>query len=177
MTRILICAILLLTMLLSFGCGGGGGGSSAESFTKATISFSLISTTTLPCRLNGVEVRATLPTGLTVAASGKTITSGLEVGSAASVIAPSAYSIFSSYSAPNRIRITIADAGTGFGPGEMVRLTCSVAPGTTNISESDKLALENAITFKASGWDPAAASNPSSLNTYLKPKVAVTLKN
>jgi len=39
---------------------------------------------------------------------------------------------------------------TGFGPGEMARLTFSLAAGTT-ISESNRLTLENAIIFKSSG--------------------------
>lgn len=183
MTRKLLGMLLLIGLLITCGCGGGGdtvvnvGGSQP---TKAVISFSLISTATLPFRLNGVRISATLPTGFTVATAGSAITSGLEAGSATiNVVNTNLFPIFGSYSAPNRVTLIIADstnAQVGFGPGEMVRLTGSLVVGTT-VTESDRLALENAITFNASGWDPrpTATTNPSSLNLLLKPRVTVTL--
>ena len=177
----------MLIMLLSFGCGGGGGSAANTSGTpaantpatpaKVVISFSLISTAKLPFRLNGVQISATLPAGLTVTASGSTIASGLEAGSVASSAVNTNFPVFGRYSAPNRVTLVIADssnAQTGFGPGEMARLTCSLAAGIA-ISESDRLTLENAITFKASGWDPTAATNPVSLNRFLKPRIVIIM--
>jgi len=68
----------------------------------------------------------------------------------------------------------------GFGPGEIVRLSCKVAAGTT-LSESARLAFENEIasSFKASGWDqrPSALTNPASLKAYLKPQIAIFQAN
>ena len=181
MTKRIVALLPLLILLLSFGCGGGGGGG-GSSYSKVTISFSLISTATLPFRLSGFQLAGTLPAGVTVTTGDvnnpKLITNGLDLGSAITASAVSWQSlVFGSYSAPNRIRLVIAD-GTpdqaGFGPGEMVRLTCSITDGTA-FSSSDLQALENAITFKASGWETPTKVSP--LNEFLKPKVTVTLSN
>jgi hypothetical protein len=178
--------LLLSFILLScIGCGGGGSSDAPVGISKATISFSLISTATLPFRISGLQINGTLPAGVSVttgdAADPRSITAGLVVGSAVGTVADWQSSVFGSYSTPNRVRLMIVDGSNtkpGFGPGEMVRLTCSVAAGTT-ISESERLALESAITFKASGWDPAATSgtNPKSLNMLLYPKIAITYSN
>jgi hypothetical protein len=166
-------------MLLSFGCGSGSWDNATVTPTKAIISFSLISTSQLPFRLSGVQMSATLPSGLKVAASGSTITSGLEAGSAVSN-SVTLFPVFGRYSAPNRVTMLVADGTSnqaGFGPGEMARLTCALIDGTTTISENDRLTMENSLTFNASGWNPTAAINPSSLNIFLKPRIAVTLTN
>lgn len=185
MTKRMVRLFPLFAMLLSFGCGGGGSADTTGGPAKATISFSLISTATLPFRISGLQIDGTLPAGVTVTTGDvnfpRKITEGLVAGSAVGATADWQSSVFGSYSAPNRVRLIIADGTSvkpGFGPGEMVRLTCTVAAGTS-ISESERLALESAITFKASGWDPTATTgtNPKPLNLFLSPKIAVTFSN
>jgi hypothetical protein len=173
-----IHVLLLLALLLISGCSGNGGTSSETPGgpTKATISFSLVSTATLPFRISGVQMNVSLPAGLIIATPGTAISSGLEVGSATT-----SFLIAGSYTGLNQIALVIYDKSTGqigFGPGEMARLTYSLDAGKT-MGESERLALENAITFtfKASGIDPTASASPSPLNTYLIPKVVVTLAN
>lgn len=167
--RIFFILLAVQTVALS-ACGGGGGGGAAQ--PKAVISFSLLSTQSLPFRINGVLMTATLPANLTVSTgANKEIVAGLNVGSAVAGML-----IFGSYSSP-LVKISVLDstpAQTGFGPGEMTRLTCQLAVGTT-ITENDRLAIENSLTFMASGFDPNAATNPSSLNGFLRPRIAVTL--
>ena len=178
MTTRIITLFFFFALLLSFGCGGGSGGSSPGSPSKATISFSLISTESLPYRIIGVKFSGTLPAGVTVttndASNPKLITDGLVPGSAVGTLADWQGGIQGRYSSPSRFMLAIADGtNTGFGPGEMVRLTCTVAAGLS-LSTSDLQALENAITFRASVWDPTAATNPSLLDArLLKMKIAV----
>lgn len=175
--------LLLAFVLLScFGCGGGSSDAPVGP-TKATISFSLISTATLPFRISGLQIDGILPAGVSVTTGDanypKLITDGLVPGSAVGNAASWQSPNFGSYSSP-KVSIKIADGtNIGFGPGEMARLTCTIATGTT-LSENDRLALENAITFKVSGWSPNSTSLTAelkSLNAFLKPKIAITYSN
>jgi hypothetical protein len=184
MTKNVFYLFSLLAVLFSFGCGGGGGGGGdvASSSAKATISFSLISSATLPFRISGVQINATLPPGFMAGSSGP-ITSGLEPGSSASTGVTTDFPLSGSYVAPNLITLIIADATngqSGFGPGEIVRLTCPLAEGVNSESELqaalEKALLDKAITFKVSGWNPTATSNPSLYAVgLLTPKITVTL--
>lgn len=192
MTKKIFRLFPLLALLVSFGCGGGGSSADTPVITsKATISFSMISTATLPFRISGVQIDAVLPTGITVTTGDiyipRLITDGLVAGSAVGVAGDWQTKVFGSYSAPNRVRLIIADGAdvqTGFGPGEIVRLTCSISAGTT-ISESDlQAALEKAIldykiTFTASGWDKNATTgiNPKPLTALLILKATGTISD
>ncbi len=192
--RNIIRNLLLSGLLITCGCGGGGGTSSGGTVTvvntgdnhptKAVLSFSLVSTAQLPFRVSGVQMNAILPSSLVVTngdpANPKTITSGLEAGSATAATQTTQFPIFGSYSSP-KVTIMVADSTqgqTGFGPGEMARLTCAIKAGAT-LNQSDIQAFEDNFTFKASGWDPrpSATTNPSALDGFLKPRIVVTLSN
>jgi hypothetical protein len=168
-------------------CSGGGGGDGRggnqslnkgdQLSKKAVIVFSLISSQRLPFRMNGVEFTASLPIGMSVVVTGAKISSGLEAGNAVSNV------LVSGSFVAQKIKLMISDTTliqSGFGPGEVARLTCPITVGTT-LSESDRVAFENEVvrTFKASGWDsrPSALVNPTSLKGYLQPKVAVVFTN
>ena len=164
--------ILFLVALLA-SCGGGS--TSTPPPNSAVISFSLISTQTLPFRISGVQLSTRLPAGVTVetvTGSTKEIASGLFAGSAVAGVVTPTFPIFGRYSSPV-VSVVVADGsgtGTGFGPGEMARVTCSVAPGTS----IDVNQLLTQFTFKAAGIDPVAAVNPSPLNPYLTPRISVS---
>lgn len=177
------CRVLMLVCLFQVtGCGGGGAGVNpiVPKYTKAVISFSLLSSQRLPFRMTGVLMTGVLPAGLSVTTGAssdpKMITGGLSAGSSVAGGVTSQFPVFGRYSAP-KFLITVADstqAQVGFGPGEIVQLTCGLTDGAT-ISGSDKFIIERSITFNASGYNPTATVNPSSLNSYLRPNVSVTL--
>jgi hypothetical protein len=159
---------------MTLGCSSGG--SDAVTATKAKISFSLISTATMPFRINSIQINASLPAGFSVATEdANKISDGFLFPGSAVEVSSLALIMGGTYSA-QKVEVMLAAVNSniaGFGPGEIFILTCTVA-ASTDISAINLSALENAVTFRATGWDPSAATNPSPLNTYLKPKITIT---
>ncbi|MDD2852246.1 MAG: hypothetical protein PHY09_10170 [Desulfuromonadaceae bacterium] len=179
MARTFVHLTVFFIVALVCGCGSGGAPESGMhgALSRATISFSLVSTARLPFRINGVQLIAPLPSALDVTtADNGLISGGLTPGSAVAAVVSGPSLLFGTYSA-NMLSIVITDgstAQTGFGPGEMARMTWVMRAGAV-IGESDRLALEKSVTFKASGWDQTVVSNPSSLDGYLRPKIVIEL--
>ncbi len=134
---------MLSLMSALYGCGSGDGGKvifplySGQGSTTAVVSFSAISTSTLPNQIGGITITTILPPGVSVPtdpSNPRLINSSVLVtGSALASIPDDGLSkiIQGDYSSAGRqVRITVASF-LGFGPGEYARLTCTVAPGAT----------------------------------------------
>jgi len=185
----LFCSLFIL---LVTGCGGGGGGSSitngqtpaSPAQKTAVITFSAISTSRLPVRINGVEIIAILPNGITVPTE-STIPSQVSVfalaaGNAVSSAVSSNSYVFGSYSASSKkIKISVADSSStqdGFGPGDFVQLTCDVTSGTI-LTENNFTVLNSPLLYmKVVGYD-STSRNTVNLTSYLKPSLKVTFGN
>lgn len=159
MKKITLFSLLSLVGLMQItGCGSGSGGGAIATEKTAVVSFSVMSTSRLPFRIEGVQLSALLPSGVTVVtdpASNK-ITSGSLVGGSTTANAL----VFGSYSAPiQKVKIDVAQVNPGFGPGEFARLTCNVVPGTT-LTESDFVnKFAPSFAFKATYYDSVAGQN------------------
>lgn len=173
--------IFFCTLVLLSACGGGNTSPAGSSTTtsQAIISFSLVSTATLPFRMTGFELTAALPSGVSVSKNGTTMISSTSLAAGSALTAnPGQVAVSGSFIAPN-IKISyVGDQQAGFGPGEIARLTCLLGDGVA-INENARLALENEVnsTFLASGWDPGASTNPTSLKPLLKAKVDISISN
>lgn len=161
MLKNLSCMVVLIGALALFGCGGGGGGGAAPvSPTKAELSFVLVNRAQLPCPISGVEVNGLVPAGLTVTTgtspNARKPIVGLAAGSALAS-AGSQAAVYGSYSSPNSVHVIIASGGSansGFGAGEIFKLTCGLLPGTTALSPEDVANLKASVSLKASGINP-----------------------
>lgn len=168
--------LLALACMILFGCGGGGdsGGAVDDSYLfpagTATLTFSAMSTATLPAPISGIDFIVTLPQGMSVTTSGNSGQIAV-----ASVTAGSALSgtnlAYGSYSASTRTaHLTMATTSNTFRAGEFLRLSCNVDLGST-ITLADVKALNAPVNIiGASGYDPVARSTVS-----LTDKIAVTL--
>lgn len=178
----LFCSLFILQVT---GCGGGPGDNSQAPVTStqktAVITFSIMSTNRLPVRINGIEITAYLPSGVTVPTESTTPSqvsaSALAAGSAVTGAISTSNYVFGSYSASSRkINIFVADssgAQSGFGPGSFAQLTCNVTNGTT-LTGNDFVILNNPFPhLKAIGYDPASRSSID-LTSYLTPSLEVT---
>jgi hypothetical protein len=134
----LFLAIITLTLA---GCGGGGGTTTAPSTSKTTAVLKIGTQGTLGAgvSLYGVGVIVTLPTGVTVAtdssgnvASSVAVVSGVASGGS---IAPPGYTPATA-TAKTTLKLIVAAAGTGFGTGEFVTVTCNL-PAGNSLQESD----------------------------------------
>lgn len=149
MNHVLKAIIPLSLFLILTACGGGGGTtpSPPPPIPKtATISFSVISTARLTAPVQGVQLSAYLPVGVTVATNvGSTTLSSaaLTVGSG---ITGANRQVYGSYSAPIRkVKITVATTEDTFRGGEFAKLTVSY-PATITLTVTDFSSL-NAPSF------------------------------
>lgn len=122
-----------------------------------------------------MELSGNLPAGFSVATGGagqRAIGAGLEGGS--TLAAGGAWqTVFGSYSSP-KVTILVADGSSaGFGPGEVARLTCQLAPGA-DTSDNARIAIAGGLAFQASGIDPTALVQPSPLTSYLRSGVSIS---
>jgi len=140
----LFLAIITLTLAA---CGGGGGGGStvpapvpaAAAKTTAVLKIGTAGTLGTGVSLYGVGVVVTLPTGATVAtdssgnvASSVAVVSGVATGGS---MAPPVYTPATA-TAKATLKLIVAAAGTGFGTGEFVTVTCNL-PAWNTLQESD----------------------------------------
>jgi hypothetical protein len=138
---------------------------------KATLVFSVISTTRLDAPVSGIDIAVTLPHGMSVST-----TSGVsgQITPAAIASGPQLSGTnlsFGTYSASTgKIRLNMATTSTGYRTGELLRLTCSVAPNT-NITLTELKALNSpVVVLKAVGYDPVSKNS-----VLLNEKLQVTL--
>ncbi len=124
--------LLLLTLA---GCGGGAGTDSqtpVSQSTTATITFGLISTTH-PAPIRGIEVKMTLPQGLSV----KTTNNSNQIDSSVlkGLKNSGSLSANGTYSAStNQIDIIVLDISgnvSGVGFGNFAQLVCNLQSGTS----------------------------------------------
>lgn len=171
--------IAMTGMILIAGCGSGGSGGGATDKT-VVVAFSLVSSAQLPARINGVNISAILPVGVTVpmdTVNPKQISAtALVAGSAVTILPADGSAVLGSYSSAGRlVRISVTWTGapqTGFGPGEVARLTCTAAAGTT-VTSSELTALNTPLVyFKAVNFDPVTLSTVDMTN-FLQPLFTV----
>ncbi len=118
---------LLLTVTLLSGCGGGGGGGNGSHPTQAVVKLSTSGTGTIGI----VQVRLTLPAGVTVKATNRVTDTGVVTASGNAGGAEIVYGI---YSSPTMT--VVIGKTSGFSPGEFATVNCDIASGSTP-SESD----------------------------------------
>jgi len=141
----LFLTIITLTLAACGGGGGGGGGSvpapvpAATAKTTAVLKIGTEGNLGAGVSLYGVGVVVTLPTGVTVAtgssgsvASSVAVVSGVAAGGS---MAPPVYTLATA-TAKATLKLIVAAAGTGFGTGEFVTVTCNLPVGNT-LQESD----------------------------------------
>jgi len=142
MKRIMNHFLAVITLTLA-ACGGGGGGSApapaATAKTTAVLKIGTQGTLAAGVSLYGVGVIVTLPTGVTVAtdssgtvASSAAVVSGVAAGGS---IAPPVYTPATA-TAKATLKLIVAAAGSGFGTGEFVTVTCNL-PAGNSLQESD----------------------------------------
>jgi hypothetical protein len=136
-------AIIPSALLLSLtACGGGGGGTSANqtppSTSKtATISFSVISTARLTAPVQGVQISALLPAGVTVATDAGSTTLSSAALATGNGITSANRQVYGTYSAAIRkVKITVVTTEDTFRGGEFAKLTVSY-PATTTLTTTD----------------------------------------
>ncbi len=127
-----ILSLLSLALILT-ACGGGGGGGSTPATSKtATLSFSVISTAQLSAPVQGVQLSAWLPVGVTVATNAGSSTLSSTVLAAGSGITSANRQVYGSYSAAIRkVKITVVTTEETFRGGEFAKLTVSYPVATT----------------------------------------------
>jgi len=168
--------LLALACMTLFGCGGGGGsGAVDDSYLfpagTATLTFSAMSTATLPTSISGIVFSVKLPQGMNVATtsggSGQIVTTSVTAGSALT----GTNLAYGSYSSSTRTAyLTMATTSSTYRAGEFLRLSCAVDTGST-ITLADVKALNAPINIiGASGYDTVTKSTVS-----LTDKLAVTL--
>jgi hypothetical protein len=133
--------ITIITATLA-ACGGGGGSTpapAAPAKTTAVLKIGTQGTLASGVSLYGVGVTVTLPQGVTVAtdssgnvASSVAVVSGVASGGsmATPVYTPA------TATAKATLKLIVAAAGTGFGAGEFVTVTCMLPTGNS-LQESD----------------------------------------
>jgi len=136
MKRILLCISATCLMLqVVVGCGGGAGTDSQTPVNQATtaaITFGLISTSH-PAPIRGIEIKMTLPQGLSV----KTVSNTNQIDSSvlkglknsASLSANGTYS-----ASTNQLDIIVLDISgnvSGIGFGNFAQLTCNLQNGVS----------------------------------------------
>jgi len=119
--------------------GGGGSTPAATAKTTAVLKIGTQGTLGAGVSLYGVGVIVTLPTGVTVAtdssgnvASSVAVVSGVAAGGS---IAPPVYTPATA-TAKATLKVIVVAAGTGFGAGEFVTVTCNL-PAGNSLQESD----------------------------------------
>ena len=140
MTRRMKLFITIITLTLA-GCGGGGSTDTPApapvtpaAKTTAVLKIGTQGTLGAGVSLHGVGVTVTLPTGVTVA----TDSSG-NVGSSAAVVSGVASGgniatpVYKPATATNKatLKLIVAAAGSGFGTGEFVTVTCNLTAGNS----------------------------------------------
>ena len=167
----------VLVLMALYGCGGGGGGGGDgggavdDSYVfpagKATITFSAMSTATLPAPISGIDVTLTLPTGMSVATtSGQIETASLTPGSALT----GTNLAYGSYSNATGVTIlSMVTTSDNYRQGEFLRLTCIVA-ANTGITLGSLKSTSPVTVVKAVGYDAATSST-----VVLTNKLKVTL--
>jgi len=167
---------LALACMTLFGCGGGGGsGAVDDSYLfpagTATLTFSAMSTATLPTSISGIVFSVKLPQGMNVATtsggSGQIVTTSVTAGSALT----GTNLAYGSYSSSTRTAyLTMATTSSTYRAGEFLRLSCAVDTGST-ITLADVKALNSPVSIiEASGFDTVTTSTVN-----LTDKLAVTL--
>jgi len=156
MKRILLF-ILIIPLLIMTACGGGGGGgdNGPHAATQAIVKLSTAGTGTIGI----VQMRLTLPTGVTVRATSSVTDSGVVTPSGNATDAELVYGI---YSAP-AVTVVVGKA-VGFNSGEFAIVNCDIASGSTPV-ESD---------FSVSDLDARDADGKSI--TGLTPNRSVTFQ-
>ncbi|QEM67390.1 hypothetical protein FO488_03995 [Geobacter sp. FeAm09] len=169
-----------LTLAALYGCGGGGNGSStptavADSYVfpsgTATITFSAMSTAQLAAPVSGIDFTVTLPAGMTPTtaggASGQIDSTTITAGSALT----GTNLAFGTYSVSTRkAHLSMATTSNSYRSGEFLRLTCTVASGTSITLAQFKAANDPVTIIKAVGYDSATAST-----VVLTDKLKVTI--
>lgn len=169
--------LLALACMTLFGCGGGGdsGGAVDDSYLfpagTATLTFSAMSTATLPAPIGGIDFTVTLPQGMSV-----TTTSGNSGQIVISSVTESptltgTTLAYGSYSVPTRrAHLSMVTVSNTFRAGEFLRLSCNVDLGST-ITLGDVKALNAPVNIiGSSGYDQVTMSTVS-----LTDKIAVAL--
>jgi len=144
MTRTIRFILTIISLAILVACGGGGGGGSAPApaataKTTAVLKIGTEGTLASGVSLYGVGVIVTLPTGVTVAtdsngsvASSAVTVSGVATGGG---LAPPVYTPATATAAAT-LKLIVAAAGTGFGTGEFITVTCNL-PAGNSLQESD----------------------------------------
>jgi len=117
-------------------CGGGGGGASepAPSETTAVLKIGTQWTLASGTSLYGVGITVTLPTGVTVATeSSGNVSSSVAVVSGVASGGNMATPIYTPATATANatLKLIVAAAGSGFGTGEFVTVTCNLPAGNS----------------------------------------------
>jgi|SRR6185369_8822394 len=174
MTRTIKSILTTILLVTIAACGGGGGGSTpapaAPPETTAVLKIGTQGTLGAGVSLYGVGVIVVLPTGVTVAtdssgnvAASVAVVSGVATGGS---MAPPVYTPATA-TAKATLKLVVAAAGTGFGTGEFVTVTCNL-PAGNSLQESD--------------FSPAILGNLEPANqllapvTGLSPTIAVYLQ-
>ena len=154
MKKLTILGILFSTVALSMtaGCGGGGGGGTPPPLPiKAVVTIST-SGNPLPAPIGGIEITLNLPSGVTVKAHDDNLQKVVDTGVLTPLITPldPSDSVLSTgtYSAaspptPGKVYIYVG-TGSGFNTGDVVTVTCDIAPGS----------LPTAANFSLEGFTP-----------------------
>lgn len=170
--------LIALAFTTLYGCGGGGDGGGSTPITdsyvfpagKATITFSAMSTATLPAPVNGIDFSLTLPAGMSLTTadgtSGQIDSTTITSGSALTGTSL-AYGSYST--STRRAHLSMATTSSSYRSGEFLRLTCTVAANTSITLGSLKSGSPVTIT-EAVGYDTTTEST-----VLLTDKVKVTI--
>ena len=180
MKIILKLVLVALAFTTLYGCGGGGDGGStpapvADTYVfpsgNATITFAAMSTAKLAAPISGIDFTVTLPQGMSATTaggvSGQIDSTTITAGSALT----GTNLAFGTYSVSTRkAHLSMATTSNSYRSGEFLRLTCTVASGSSITLAQFKAANDPVAIVKAVGYDSATSSTVA-----LTGKVKVTI--
>lgn len=182
MKKILLAISAIMT--IGSAVAGCGSGTPEAQQKTATITFSAMSTASLPTAISGVEISAKLPAGVSVFLQpGSANQIG---GSALASVKPNGFILGSYSSSIRQVTIAVADnaqppKGLGFGNiGDFATLECTFSPSLT-LTENSFLGINQTFPdFKATGvfknMSGTRIIGTVDLTNKLKPSMKVTIK-
>ena len=173
---IFYAAIVLGIALQLLGCGSGTPEKPIQQKT-ATITFSAISTATLPAAISGIEISANLPQGVAVAL--EPTTANMISFSSLKNLKNNSLVSGSYVASSNQVNLILASTPPtilGFGnTGEFISLVCTFSPDLT-LTENNFLSINPTFPdFKATGFITSGGTKTSvDLTSKLRPSMRVT---